>query len=65
MLGRVPSAQSSYRDQTDFKMEEALEHRIHAEISPKVASGKAQTVVSTNRYNYPRIDFFRWSFYRF
>ena len=34
-------------------------HRIHAKISPKAASEKAQTTVSGNRYTNPIIDVFR------
>ena len=33
-------------------------HRIHAKISPKVASEKAQTMVSENRYTNLIIDVF-------
>ena len=36
-----------------------LGHRIHAKISPKAASEKAQTTVSGNRYTNPIIDVFR------
>ena len=36
-----------------------MEHRIHAKISPKAASEKAQTTVSKNRYTNPIIDVFR------
>ena len=34
-------------------------HRIHAKISPKAASEKAQTTVSENRYTNLIIDVFR------
>ena len=39
-------------------------YRIHAKISQKAASEKAQTTVSEKRYTYLMIDVFRRSFYR-
>jgi len=38
---------------------QVLGHHIDAKISPKVASKKAQTTVSENRYTSPNIDAFR------
>ena len=46
---------------TDCELEEVLGN--HAEISPKVASEKAQKMMSENRYTYLMIDFFGGSFY--
>ena len=55
----LPSAQSSYRDENWPSIPGVLGHRIHAKISPKAASEKAQTTVSGNRYTNPIIDVFR------
>ena len=42
---------------TDCKMEEVLGYHADAEMFPKAASERAQTMMSENRYIYPRIDF--------
>ena len=55
----LPSAQSSYHDENWLPIRGVLRHRIHAKISPKAASEKAQTTVSGNRYTNPIIDGFR------
>ena len=54
-----PSVQSSYRYQNILRIGGVLGHCIHAKISPKAASEKAQTTVSENRYTNPIIDVFR------
>ena len=56
---------SSYHDENWLQIGGVLGHRIHAKISPKAASEKAQTTGSKNRYTNLIIDFFGQSLYRF
>ena len=53
------SVQSSYRYENILRIREVLGHRIDTKVSPKVASEKAQTTASENRYTYLKIDVFR------
>ena len=63
MFSCTPQCSKQLPLQKILQIGEVLGHHVDAKISPKVASERAQTTVSENRYTPPNIDVFLDSHY--